>query len=273
MNPTRSEPIVAVLDEVWTSTIAACDGLEPAAWELPTDCPGWTVRDQLSHLIGIERMLLGESSPALDGPVPEHVLNPIGEMNEAWVQARRGLPGPVVLAEFAEVTQRRLSDLRGFGSERFEEVGWSPVGEVPYREFMVVRVFDSWAHEQDARRALGRVGGRGGGGEAVTLDRVTKSMGYVVGRKVSPAEGTTVVWEVTGPLPRTLAVTVTEGKGRVVDPVPPDPTVRIVLDADSFWRLGCGRTGADAIIDSAAVSFSGDATLGRRVLENMNFMM
>ena len=57
-------------------------------------------------------------------------------MNEAWVEARRRVPGNEVLAEFVETTDRRLDALRAMPPERFDVVGWSPVGEVPYREFM-----------------------------------------------------------------------------------------------------------------------------------------
>ena len=30
--------------------------LSDTEWALPTECPGWDVKDQLSHLIGIERV-------------------------------------------------------------------------------------------------------------------------------------------------------------------------------------------------------------------------
>lgn len=71
-----------MLDEVWTSLADACKALAAADWERPTDCPGWTVRDQLSHVIGIERALLGEEPPRGDGLDPPHVKNDFGALNE-----------------------------------------------------------------------------------------------------------------------------------------------------------------------------------------------
>jgi uncharacterized protein (TIGR03083 family) len=267
-----AEPVVDALDEVWRSIVDACNGIDTADWDRPTDCPGWTVRDQLSHLIGIERSLLGDAAPMLDEAVPAHVKNAIGEMNEAWVTARRSWPGAEVLAELQAVTARRLDQLAGFGPEQFDLVGWSPVGEVPYREFMAVRVFDCWAHEQDVRRALDRPGGRGGAGEATTLDRVDSFLGYVVGRKVGAPEGTSVVWDVAGPLPRRVALAVVDGRARPTD-APDRPTVGFVLDAMTYWRLGCGRTTADAAFADGAVTVTGDVELGRRVLDAMNVLM
>lgn len=266
------EPVVDQLAEVWRSIVDACAGLTDAQWESATECPGWTVRDQLSHLIGIERSLLGEQAPSLNGPVPDYVRNPIGEMNEAWVAARRARPGAAVLGEFEEVTGRRLAELRAMPEERFDVIGWSPVGQVPYREFMDLRVLDSWAHEQDARRALGRPGGRGGSGEAVTLRRMAGAMGFVVAKKAEAPEGTTVVWQLSGPLPTTVAVGVEGGRGRQLDPPPAAPDVRIELSAEDFQRLGMGRVAA-AALPSSAVRLSGDVELGRRVLGAMSFMI
>jgi len=272
MSQSRPEPVVDALDEVWRSTADACRDLSDDDWERPTDCPGWTVRDNLSHLIGIERMLLGEPVPAFEGPMPEHVRNPIGESNEAWVAERRHRPGGTVLAEFEEVTARRVDELRAMDPERFEVVGWSPVGQVPYREFMDVRVLDSWAHEQDVRRAVGRPGGRGGAGESVTLRRSAGAMGYVVAKKVGAPDGTSVVWEVRGPVPLTVAVVVEGGRGRAVDRAPTVPSVRLELDAETFCRLGLGRIRADELAPGS-VDLAGDEGLGRRLLAQMAFMI
>ena len=93
------EPAVDHLVEVWTSLATACDRIGAGQWDLATDCPGWTVRDQVSHLIGVERMLLGEPPPP-PGRLPDHVRNAFAELNEPWVEARRRVPGNEVLAEF-----------------------------------------------------------------------------------------------------------------------------------------------------------------------------
>lgn len=52
--PEHGEPVVDQLAQVWASIVTACAQLETDHWDRATDCPGWTVKDQLSHLIGIE---------------------------------------------------------------------------------------------------------------------------------------------------------------------------------------------------------------------------
>ena len=267
------EPIIATLGETWSATAQACEGLHPDAWDLPTDCPGWTVRDQLSHLIGTELGLLGRAAPAVPDPMPDYVRNPLGQLNEAWIEERRGVPGIEVLAEFVDVTNRRLIELEGFPPERWDMLGWSPAGEAPYREFMQIREFDCWIHGQDIRRAVDRPGERGGAGEKIALERVTMGMAYVVGRKVAPPHGTTVVFDLGGSPAHTVTLHMNGKRAEGRDDAPTSPTVRIVMAPEHFVRLGCGREDPEAALGSGELAFEGDQELGTRVVQAMDFMI
>ncbi len=268
------EPVTEELTEVWASVVTACEQLDAGAWDRPTDCPGWSVKDNLAHLIGIERTLLGDPSPPALAAVPGHVRNSFGEINEAWVEARRSVPGSEVLAEFVDTTNRRIDALVAMTPAEFDTVGWSPVGDVPYREFMVTRVLDSWAHEQDIRRALDRPGGRNGAGERVMLDRCEQTMPYVVGKKAAAADGTTVLFAINGVMGRRVLVQMDGGRASL-GPVPPaePPTVVLTMDQEAFWRRCCGRVGAEELRSEGSVAIEGDDDLGRRVLAGMAFMI
>jgi uncharacterized protein (TIGR03083 family) len=263
--------VIDRLNEVWASVVDACQRLRDEQWDLPTDCPGWTVKDQLSHLIGVEHMLLDDPAPEPIADVPSYVRNTFGELNEAWVDARRRATGPEVLAEFVDTTYRRLEALRAMAPEKFDEVGWSPVGQVPYRQFMDTRVFDTWAHEQDIRRALDRPGGRNGTGEALAIDLCARSMAYVVGKKVGPPDGTSVLFAVTGLLGRHMPVVVDGGRARVATDLSDEPTVTLTMDQETFWRLGLGRVAPLDMLASGQVVVAGDVVIGHRVLESMPF--
>jgi uncharacterized protein (TIGR03083 family) len=93
------------------------DSLDEAAWQRPSRCAGWSVRDVLAHLAGEEAynhacldgttaqlfaMLEAEGASGLDG------------FNEWSVQQRRGRPVAEVLAEWRranEVTRSRMREL------------------------------------------------------------------------------------------------------------------------------------------------------------------
>ena len=270
----QREPVVGQLSEVWASIVAACRGIGTDQWERPTDCPGWTVKDQLSHLIGVERMVDGEPPPAALTELPAYVANPFGAVNEAWVASRRGVPGPLVLDEFEQITRHRIEVLEHTDEEGFAVVGWSPVGEVPLREFMRTRLIDSWAHEQDIRRALDRPGGRNGSGEAAVLDQCMGAMPFVVGKRAAPPDGT-VVRCVLRPLERTATVVMVDGRAVLTTDEAAGlltPAVTLSLDQQAFWRLCYGRVAAGSL-GSDEVDLVGDTDLGQRILDSMAFMM
>jgi len=270
----RGLEAAAALSETWEALAEVCRDLSTNEWALPTECPGWDVKDQLSHLIGIERSLMGEAAPEWDGPFGAHVRNDFAAMNERWVAVRRPLPGPEVRAEFVEVTRARLAQLGARAEDEWGVVGWSPVGEVPYATFMEVRVFDSWVHEQDARRALDRPGGSGNRASALSVDRVQGAMPFVVGKRAGCAEGTAVRFELSGPGAdgRAFTIAVVDGRAR---PVGDDvaPTVTLALSSIDFVRLGCGRATAQQVADAGGVVPAGDAAVGDAVLGAMNFMI
>jgi hypothetical protein len=179
-----------------------------------------------------------------------------------------------VLADFVETTGRRQESLRSMAPEEFEVVGPSPIGQVPYREFMQTRVIDSWAHEQDVRRALERPGGRNGPGEVTSLDRCFHAMPFVVGKRVAPPDGTTVRFDVAGEHGRQVLVGMEGARASVVTSAPADgPTAVLGMDQETFWRLGFGRLGSGEALAARAVAVDGDLALGERVVAAMDFMI
>jgi uncharacterized protein (TIGR03083 family) len=265
------EPIVDVLEEQWSALVALGEGLTEEQWKTPTALPGWTVQDCLSHVIGIERMLMGDPAPEVTVDHLSHLTDPMGASLETWVEARRGQTGAEVLDEFREQMARRLTVLRAMSDDEMSAVGWSPVGEVPHRDFMKVRVFDCWMHEQDMRRALGLPGHLVGPAVDLSLERFRAALGYVVGKKAGAPDGASVVFALTGAPVDELVVVVVERRARVVDEAPDDPTVRIRAPFESFIALGGGRWDAARALAAGDITFEGDAALGQQVLENMGF--
>jgi uncharacterized protein (TIGR03083 family) len=268
-------PVIAHLDAVWSSTAGVLSGLDDKDWDRPTDCPGWTVRDQVSHVIGTESFLLGRPQPpAVDPAQAAHVHNPLGLSNEAWVAERRGRPGSEVLAEFCSVTADRLAALRAMTDEQMAAATDSPLGRVPYERFMAVRVMDCWVHEQDIRRALGRPGHLDGPAAEAALARFTDSLGYVVGKKSGAKDASTVVVRIEGSMARDLAVRMVDGKAQPVAP-PADDTegdVTLSMTAEAYVCLSCGRWSPADVVAGGRVAITGDRELAERVLAAMAIM-
>ena len=265
------QTLVDQLDHVWTSLGALGGTLSEAEWKTPTEVPGWTVQDNLVHVTALEWMLLGR--PAPEHEIPDdlpHVKNDIGRTNERFVDSRRGYTGAEALAEFQDVTAERLAQLRGFGPDDFGAESFTPVGPGTVRDLLPFRIFDAWVHEQDMRRAVNRPGHLDGPVAEMAMGRLTGSLPFVVGKKVAPPEGTTVVVDLSPPLGGRYAVVV-EGRARFLDEAPAQPTVTIGTDGETFARLACGRLDP-AVAGTGAVTIDGDRALGAQVVDALNIL-
>ena len=270
MDKTTNE-VIEGLAEVWGSLLEATSGLTEAEWSIETACPGWSVRDQLSHLVGIERTLQGAPAPEIEVGERDHIRNAIGVMNEVWVDSLRDTPGEEVRAAFAEVTAERLTELASLPEDRFDEIGWSPIGQVPMRKFMEIRIMDSWMHEQDVRAAIGRPGGRDGWGEKITLERVDVALGVVVGKVAKAPEGSSVAFEVVGPLGGRRRIEVVDG--RALSAEAEGATATITLSQETYERRFGGRISLEQALEDDSTFLDGDQELCRAVLGGLNVMI
>ena len=260
--------VVAALDEAFDVFVDLVAGLAPEEWDLPTACPGWSVKDNASHVIGTEAMLLGRPQPEVDLPEDlPHVRNDIGRFNEVWVEHYRHRPPAEVLADLREIVAERRAALAGMDQEAFDQESFTPAGPDTYGRFMRIRVMDIWMHEQDVREAVGRPGHVAGLAPELALDEITAAIGYVVGKRAAAPAGSGVRFELTEPLARRIDVEVTD-RARPVERLDGRPTVTLTVPGLHFTRL-CGGRGADP----GVVEITGDAALGRAVVDNLGFML
>jgi len=261
--------ILGALADVWAEWADWAAGLTDDQWATPSRCPGWTVQDNLAHIIGTERMLQGEPAPDVEYPT-EHLKNPIAAENEKRVQARRSLSGPEVLAEFRTVTAERLAQLDAMSDDEVMAVGWSPVGEVPYLRFMHVRVYDSWLHLEDCRAPLGHEPSGPTEAARMSVDEVTTAAGFVIGKKAGAPDGSRVEVALTGPVTGVVRVAV-DGRAAVVDELDGEPTVTLAMSSHDWLALTGGRVDPQSLIDDGRVALGGDLDLARHMAANLAF--
>jgi hypothetical protein len=133
---------------------------------------------------------------------------------------------------------------------------------------MRIRLFDCWMHEQDIRDAVGRKGNEVGSAAESAFDEITAALGYIVGKRAGVPTGSSVTFELTGPIERTLHVMV-DGRAKVVDQLPSPATTTLALSSTLFTRLTGGRVAvADRLPE---IQFTGDHELGYRVAHALPF--
>lgn len=263
--------LIDMLDETWTSISAFCAGLTEAQWKTPTQLPGWSVQDNISHILAYENQIEGVGNPDHTAADTSNTKNALGEANEHQVDAYRALSGAQVLAAFNDITARRLASLRAGDDAYFAAETWTPIGQGTAIDMLHLRVMDSWTHEQDIRRSLGMPGHRSGPSAEHTVERMVRTVPMVVVKRAGAPDGSTTVIRVTGAVQRTIAVTNSEGKGSVSTDEPSSAVCTISMDSDVFLQLAMGRGDAAELAGQCAVE--GDTDLGSRILSNFTMMI
>lgn len=266
------------LVEVWRS---ACDDLTVLAkeltddeWGLPTDCAGWGVGDLVAHAAALEAELAGDEPLRVTiDKQAAHITGPAGIYTERGVVARRDHTREQVVAEFEHAVRRRteilaaepLDDPEGEPPITPGRIGWN------WQTLLRNRPLDIWVHEQDIRRAVGRPGGLDSAAAQHAQGLFAAALPYVVAKRAEAPAGTSVVIDVTGPLPAVYAVEVdANGRGHATDPAPDEPTLRFTLDTESFTVLGAGRRDPDILPIRSTGDGTADPELARRILLALN---
>lgn len=268
MIPTET---IDMLEATWRSVAALGASLGEPEWKSATDLPCWTVQDNLSHLIGTERMLQGLPAASMPLQLGGHVKNPIGQANEAEVEARRPLTGAEVLAEWNDLVELRMTTLRGGDAAYFAKEMSTPTGPGTVADFLSIRVLDCWLHEQDMRRAVDKPGHLGGPAAEHTVDRLLRTIPIVVGKRAATPEGGAVVVDITGEVSRHVVCEVNGGRAAVVHQAANEPLATVALDVEAFVILATGRRAATELAER--VTIHGDGALGQRVVDNLNMMI
>lgn len=263
--PSTAAELQAAIDDVFDGWTTLVHELADDEWDRPTGCPGWSVKDQLAHVVGLEQVLLGAPEP--DHEVPddlEHVRDEIGHYMERQIDVRRGESPEALIAELDNVVGRRRETLAALTDETLGDPMPGPMGSTPPAGAMLpIRVFDIWAHEQDVRRAVGRPGHLSGPAAEMSAGRIRKGLGRVLPERLGHPDAT-LLFIVHGDVAFEFAV---DCNADADDDHPAPPTTRIELDWPDLVALACGRSDAP---DPAEVgSITGDEALGRRALAEL----
>jgi uncharacterized protein (TIGR03083 family) len=273
--PTRPLPpeglteLVSAYGETAQAVLDLGSACHPDEFGLPTQCPGWTVKDQIAHVAGIEsaytqtgrevvqelahvlpRRLRALRDPALtlDSPLPEIFVS---------VEAPDG----------AKVVVETVSD---------ESVGAA----------LPDRIVDVWVHEQDLREALDRPGNLDSPAAAAFVERVLAAFPRQ-SEGAALAAGSTVIIECTGPVLAREGVRITptsdgslraeplfsghahidetdDSTGELIV-IPPGSVTTIRLTTEALTRRGAGR------VPTAELRYSvdGDGDIAARVLDEL----
>lgn len=255
--------------EVWAGAVddivSLLRGLSADDWHRPTDLPGWDVHDVAAHLAHLESELAGDGLGETGTSRPGNATRISADYTATGPLARRGQAPEQVVAELEQATAKRLAALRKDPPTDGSAPASPPLGGLgwDWTTLLSNRIVDVWMHDQDVRRAVGLPGGLDTPGAAHTTGVFLRAFGFVVGKRVAPPAGTTIVLDVTGPQAALVAVEVgADGRAVPLREAPDHPTVRLTMGSEAYLILSGGRRPVDRV----EVHLEGDPDLAGKVL-------
>ncbi|MFD3870898.1 maleylpyruvate isomerase family mycothiol-dependent enzyme [Streptomyces sp. NPDC058623] len=256
--------------DAWTHSIEAISELvlplPERDWNRATPCPGWSVRDVVSHIIGIECEQLGDPRPIHTLPRDlRHVVDEFTRYMEVQVDVRRHHTAPEMTSELEYTVIRRSRQLRNEKRDPATMVR-GPLGvQVTLEQALRMRAFDVWIHEQDLRVALGVPGNWDSPGAYVAQDMLLAGLPKAIAKGAGAPANSAVVIDVHGPLEfmRTVRVDAA-GRGTLDESPSLGPAVTLTLDWETYVRLAAGRVRPRTVADR--VKAEGDQELAAAIL-------
>ncbi|MYV51360.1 maleylpyruvate isomerase family mycothiol-dependent enzyme [Streptomyces sp. SID3212] len=263
-------PSLQTYADAWTHSIEAIvelvQPLVEGEWNWRTPCPAWSVRDVVSHVIGMESEMLGDPRPIHSLPRDlYHVQTEFARYMEMQVDVRRHHTAPEMTAELEYTIIRRNRQLRN-ETRSPDTMVRAPLGKEQTLETALRgRAFDVWVHEQDLRTTLNRPGNLDSPGAHVTRDALLAALPKVVAKDAGLPPNSAVVIDVHGPLEFLRTVRVDgDGRGSIDGSPSLGPLVSLALDWETYYRLACGRVRYNAVADR--VKIDGDQELAAAIL-------
>ncbi|GHF69073.1 maleylpyruvate isomerase family mycothiol-dependent enzyme [Streptomyces thermodiastaticus] len=265
-------PTLQPYADAWAHSVEAISDLvQPLVegeWNRRTPCPGWSVRDIVSHVIGLDCEALGDPRPIHALPRDLfHVTSDHQRYMELQVDVRRHHTAPEMTSELEYTIIRRNRQLRNENRDPGTTVRGPLGAQITLEEAMRYRAFDIWVHEQDLRTALGEPGNLDSPGAQVTRDYLLDALPGVIAERAEAPRSSAIVFDVSGPVEflRTVRIDI---KGRATLETAPalGPAASLSLDWETYVRLACGRVSYQAVEDR--VKTEGDTELAERILRN-----
>ncbi len=261
------DPRLVGLVEIWhracADFVALARTIPREEWDLATDLPGWTVKDNVAHVAHLEAVLAGapEETVAVEGA--EHLTGPTGYYTEQGVLARRERDMDSLAHEIEDAAATRYAAFRADPPTDGSLSAPVTPGGVRWdvRTLLTNRPLDVWMHEQDIRRAIGRPGGYDSDTAGHVVGTFGRSLPMVVGKRLAPPAGTTLRLDVPEAGQSWAVAVRDDGRAAPVDDLE-DPTTTVTLGAEDYVVLAGGRRAPE----STAAVIAGDEALGRRLL-------
>jgi uncharacterized protein (TIGR03083 family) len=147
--------------------------LDVAEWSVASRCEGWSVRDVVAHLVGVNQYWALSMSSALAGSPTRFLATSFDPVATpaALVERTRGWGPEEVLRQYMESVESLAVVIDGLSDEQWTLPAEAPPGHLELRAVALHALWDAWTHERDIGIPLGR-------DQAVEADELRGSLLY-----------------------------------------------------------------------------------------------
>jgi uncharacterized protein (TIGR03083 family) len=239
-------------------------GLDPADWQRPSPCPGWTVLGLCAHLAGDDLSFLARHRDGFHGtPGPEHASEEefvawLDGLQDEWVRAARRMSPRVVTGLLAWSGPQVAEALRAEDpSARTASVSWAGTGPVPVWLDQVRELSEYWIHRQQLLHALDRPSDLRADLAGPVIDGLRWAYPFRLGQ--FPGEpGDTVTISVSGPVARTWFLVAATDGWEFRDQPGSRGVAAMSMSTEQAWRLLTNNLPAT---ERSRITSAGDATI------------
>jgi uncharacterized protein (TIGR03083 family) len=238
--------------------------LDPADWDRPSPCPGWTVLGLSSHLVGDDLGFLARhrdghfGTPGPDDASESEFTAWLDSLQDEWVRAARRL-SPRIVADLLEWAGPQVAEtMRGEDPRaRTAGVSWAGTEPVPAWLNHARELSEYWIHRQQLLQATGRPSDLRADLAGPVLDGLRWAYPFRLGQaEARPGDSVTIF--VTGPVTATWHLVAAAAGWEYRDGPGPRVVATLEMTTEQAWRLLTNNLPAAG---RPSVAASGDETV------------
>jgi uncharacterized protein (TIGR03083 family) len=274
VQPPQPILVVDLFPEILDALLSLLGGLSADAWQRPTACPGWSVKDVALHLLGVE---VGNLSRRWDGHAVaasitswEELVAFVNDFNQAWVQAARRMSPRLVIDVLQCTGLQMCAFFRSLNPYAIGgAVSWVGPEPAPVWLDLAREYTERWCHQQQIRDAVGKPGLKQSRYFAPVLAAFMRALPRAF-RATSATEGTAVTLTISGESGGQWSVRQEGGAWRLYEGAADRRDAAGIVDEEMAWRL-CTR-GLSQEQAREQVTFIGDQALASKVCEMVSII-
>jgi len=274
VQPPQPILVVNLFPEILDALLSLLGDLSADAWQRPTACPGWSVKDVALHLLGVEvgNLSRRRDGQAVAGPITswEELVTFVNDFNEAWVQAARRMSPRLVIDVLQCTGLQMCAFFRSLSPYAIgDSVSWVGPEPAPIWLDLAREYTERWVHQQQMRDAVGKPGLKQPRYFAPVLAAFMRALPRAF-RATSAAEGTVVTLTISGESDGQWSVRQEGGAWRLYEGAADRRDAEVLVDEEIAWRL-CTR-GLSQEQAREQVTFIGDQSLAAKVFEMVSII-